>query len=246
MFCPQQLTYVVKPGDNLYQLARQYQTSVSQILALNPGIDPYNLQIGSKITICPGGGFPSASSPGCPDCTKHIELINTMRLAWSQHVYWARMLLISIADRLEDLDAVTARLLQNPGDIARIFAGYYPSNVAQAIAALLTEHLQIGAELITALRDGDAAQAETLNHRWYQNAEKMAAAFSGISPYYPLEDMREMLYRHLELTTQEVAMRLSGDYPADINAFDAVEREALMMADAFSSGLMRQFPQMFC
>jgi len=155
------------------------------------------------------------------------------------------MLLISIADRLGDLDAVTARLMQNPGDIAKIFAAYYAPDVSAAIAQLLTEHLEIGAKLITALRDGKSEQAEVLNHQWYANADKMAAAFSGISPYYPLEDMRKMLYRHLELTTQEVAMRLSHDYPADISAFDAVEEEALMMADAFSSGLMRQFPQMF-
>jgi len=46
MYCPQQLTYVVRPGDNLYQLARYYQTTVPQILAMNPNIDPYNLQIG--------------------------------------------------------------------------------------------------------------------------------------------------------------------------------------------------------
>ena len=246
MYCPRQLTYVIRPGDNLYQLARQYQTSVSAILALNPSADPYNLQIGAEIIICTGEGLPGTNLTGYPDCAKHVELINAMRLAWSQHVYWARMLLISISDRLEDLDAVTARLMQNPGDIAGIFADHYTLEVAQAIAALLTEHLQIGGELITALRDRDAAKAQALSNQWYENADKMAAAFSGISPYYPLEDMREMLYRHLELTTQEVAMRLSGDYPADIQAFDAVEKEALMMADIFSSGLMRQFPQMFC
>ncbi|MCL2857772.1 MAG: LysM domain-containing protein [Oscillospiraceae bacterium] len=245
MNCPRQLTYVISQGDNLYQLSRHYQTSVSAILALNPGINPYNLQIGAKITICPGEGSSDTHIPGCPNFEKQLELMNAMRLAWSQHVYWTRMLLISIADRLPDLDAVTARLMQNPGDIAKIFAGYYTKEVADAIATLLTEHLQIGAELITALRDGETAQAETLNHQWYENADKMAAAFSGISPYYQLEDMRDMLYRHLGLTTQEVVSRLSGDYPADIKAFDTVEEEALMMADAFSSGLMRQFPQMF-
>ncbi|MCL2579977.1 MAG: acetylglutamate kinase [Oscillospiraceae bacterium] len=174
-----------------------------------------------------------------------MDLISHMRLVWSQHVYWTRMLLISIAERLKDLDAVTARLMQNPGDIAKIFEDYYGPDTAKAIEQLLTEHLQIGAELITALRDGKAGQAEELNERWYLNADKMAGAFSGISPYYREEEMREMLYRHLDLTKQEVAKRLSGDYPADIKAFDLVEREAIMMADAFSSGMIRQFPQMF-
>jgi len=249
MHCPQQLTYVISRGDNLYQIAKYFQTSVSAILALNPGIDPHNLQIDSKIIVCPGEGSQAQSvapeSPACPDFGKELDLINSMRLAWSQHVYWTRMLLISIAERLKDLDAVTARLLQNPGDIAGIFAGYYTPEVAKAIDSLLTEHLQIGAELITALRDADATKAEALNQQWYVNADKMAEAFSSISPYYPLDGMREMLYRHLDLTKQEVAMRLSGNYPADIKAFDEVEKEAIMMADTFSLGLMRQFPQMF-
>ena len=249
MHCPQQLTYLIRQGDNLYQLAKYYQTTVSNILYQNPSIDPYNLQIGSTLIICPGENFqtlPDNSMPAaCPNPEKHIELINNMRLAWSQHVYWTRMLLISIAERLSDLDATTARLLQNPDDIARIFAGYYSADVAKAIAQLLTEHLQIGAQLITALRDGKTTQANALNHEWYINADKMANVFSGISPYYELDMMRDMLYRHLELTTGAVAMRLAGNYPEDIKAFDAVEQEAIAMADLFSSGIMRQFPQMF-
>ena len=249
MHCPQQLTYLVRQGDNLYQLARYYQTTVSDILSQNPNIDTYNLQIGSTLTICPGENFqtlPYNSVPAaCPSPEKHVNLINSMRLAWSQHVYWIRLLLISIAEKLSDQDAVTARLLQNPNDIARIFAGYYPADIAKTIARLLTEHLQIGAQLITALRDGKTAQANALNHEWYINADKMAKAFSSISPYYELDMMRDMLYRHLELTTGEVTMRLARNYSEDIKAFDAVEQEALSMADMFSSGIMRQFPQMF-
>jgi len=155
------------------------------------------------------------------------------------------MLIISIAQRLHDLDAVTARLMQNPRDIAEIFAAYYTPDSARTIAALLTQHLQIGAQLVTALRDGNAVQADALKREWYINADKMATAFAGINPHYEQREMREMLYRHLELTTQEVAMRFAGNYTADIQAFDAVEAEAIQMADAFSSGIMMQFPQMF-
>jgi hypothetical protein len=173
------------------------------------------------------------------------DLTGRMRLAWLQHVYWTRMLIISIAERLKDLDPVTARLLQNPNDIASIFAGYYPPETAMAIASLLTEHLQIGAALITALRDGKTAQADALDRQWYINADKMADAFAGINPYYRREVIRDMLYRHLDLTKQEVAMRLAGNYPADIRAFGAVEQEALMMADLFTVGIMKQFPMMF-
>jgi uncharacterized protein YicC (UPF0701 family) len=163
-----------------------------------------------------------------------------MRFVWLQHVYWTRLLLISIAERLKDLDATTARLMQNPKDIADVFKVYYGAETAGAIEQLLTEHLQIGAELITALRDSKTAEAEHLKTMWYENADKMAKAFSGINPYYRYDELRDMLYRHLELTTEEVAKRLAGDYTADIQAFGRVEQEALMMADYFTSGICRQ------
>lgn len=177
----------------------------------------------------------------CPDLSSQMSLICKMRHVWLQHVYWTRMLLISIADRLGDESAVTERLLQNPNDIARIFAGFYSQDAASTIAQLLTEHLQIGAALITALRDGKTAEADKLSREWYANADKMAEAFAGLNPYYNKEELRRMLYTHLDLTTQEVAKRLARSYPMDIEAFGEVENKALAMADYFSSGLMRQF-----
>jgi len=183
--------------------------------------------------------------PVCPDFNKQSGLINNMRFAWEQHVYWTRMLLISIAERLKDLPEVTDRLLQNPYDIARIFMSYYGNDAANQIAALLTEHLQIGAELITALRDNKSEEADNLNKEWYINADKMAEAFSRLNPHYKRDDLRGMLRRHLELTTQEVAARLAGNYREDIDAFNKVEKEALMMADYFTSGIMKQFPHKF-
>ena len=250
MVCRQQISHVIQPGDNLYQLARTYQTTIPALLSLNPNIDPYNLQIGTVIIICPGENFITQPGhplpPACPNPEKPFSLRSSMRLVWLQHVYWTRMLLISIAERLKDQEPVTVRLLQNPADIAHIFARFYAADVARSITQLLTEHLQIGADLITALRDQKTAQAESLNRQWHRNADEMAEAFSGINPYYNRAELRNMLYTHLELTSQEVAMRLAGNYTADIEAFSKVEQEALTMAETFSSGLIQQFPQSFC
>jgi hypothetical protein len=184
--------------------------------------------------------------PICPDFDKQITLINQMRLAWEQHVYWTRLLLISIAEKLKDLPETADRLLRNPQDIANIFMPFYGAQAAQTISALLTEHLQIGAKLITALRDNKKEEADALNKEWYINADKMAEAFNSLNPqFYNREELRQMLYKHLELTTKEVAARLAGNYREDIEAFDKVEKEALMMADYFTSGLMKQFPHRF-
>lgn len=130
----------------------------------NPGLDPYNLQVARIITICPGEKFimqPNNPNPAaCPNPSRQFAVMADMRNAWEQHVFWTRLLLISIAERLNDQAATTDRLMRNPGDIAAIYARFYNAETANAIKQLLTEHLRIGAALITALRDGNTAGSE--------------------------------------------------------------------------------------
>lgn len=73
----------------------------------------------------------------------------------------------------------------------------------------------------------------------------MANFFSSINPYYSREKLCDMLYDHLELTSDEVDARLKKDYKADINAFDKVQREVLNMSQYFVDGIVRQFPNLF-
>jgi len=160
-----------------------------------------------------------------------------MRVAWLDHVYWTRLLLVSIADRLGDEPATTERLMQNPHDIAAVFANFYPADITNKITALIAEHLQLGAALITALRDNKSTEANELARQWYANADDMAKAFASINPNYDYAETRKMLYSHLDKTTAEVAARLKGDYRADIAAFEDVKNEAIEMADYFSKGL---------
>lgn len=52
--------YVIRPGDTLGQIGQRYNVALSAIIAVNPGIDPSNLQVGMILCIplpgtCPGG-----------------------------------------------------------------------------------------------------------------------------------------------------------------------------------------------
>lgn len=73
----------------------------------------------------------------------------------------------------------------------------------------------------------------------------MAKAFSSINPYYPEEKVQSMLHEHLRLTTEEVSARLKGDYPADISAYDMVQKEILDMSQFLVDGIVQQFPNYF-
>ena len=174
-----------------------------------------------------------------------IQLSNQMRQYWFEHVLWTRLLIISIVDSLPDTDAVIRRILQNPNDLASLFAPYYDNEVAHTISRLLTEHLDIGADLIKALKAQDDVKAKQLDAQWHQNADQMAKAFAALNPHTDEQMLRQMLYHHLALTSQEVNMRMASNYIADIATFDQVEQQALDMADTFTNGIIQQFPNRF-
>lgn len=235
------ILHIIKPGDTLYNLALMYGTTVEKIINTNLALDPYNLRIGQKIYIYPG--YSNLNNDYIS--INQVNLLQNMNLAWIEHVLWTRLLLISITDSLGNLEATKARLLRNPMDIANIFRRYYGSNVADIIQRLLTEHLVIGAELITALKNENQNLAQELNAKWYKNADDMAEFFGSINPFYPKENVRHMLYEHLRLTTDEVSNRLKKDYVADIKSYDMVQKEVLQMSYFFVNGITKQFPNLF-
>ena len=231
------ILYTIRPGDTLYKLAMQYGTTVQSIIDANMALNPYNLRVGQQIYIYPNHEYWISMN--------QVQLLKQMNLVWEQHIMWTRMLLISIADNLKDLEATQARLLRNPKDIADVFRRFYGIAVANKIQQLLTEHLVIGKDLIVALKNKNQEEATKLNTKWYQNADEMAEAFSSINPFYPREEIRNMLYEHLRLTTNQVNNRLQGNYAEDINSYDMVQKEILRMSQFFVNGIVRQFQNLF-
>lgn len=230
------IVYIIQPGDTLYNIAIRFGTTVQNLINMNLDLEPYNLRVGQRIYIYPNNQVMN-------NCISQnqVQLINEMNLVWEQHIMWTRMLLISIAECLKDLDATQTRLLRNPGDIANIFKRYYGDNISNEIQKLLTEHLVIGKNLIVALKNKNQDQASKLNSEWYNNADKMTEFFSSINPYYNKEELQKMFYEHLRLTSIEVSSRLEGNYEKDINAYDMVQQEILKMSQFFVNGIVKQF-----
>ena len=174
-----------------------------------------------------------------------VTLSNEMRLIWEQHVSWTRMTIESIVFDLPNAEPVTARLLRNPRDMAEIFRHYYGNQIAFRLKELFTEHLVIAAELVKAAKAGDNAKVEDANRRWYRNANEIAGFLAQINPFWSEMKWRGMLHEHLRLTFAEAATMLKGDYAADIELYDEIELQALMMADEMTRGIIRQFSSEF-
>lgn len=180
-------------------------------------------------------------SDDCCLSEREIYLRDCFRLLWSQHVYWTRMVIMGIVYDLPDLEQTTNRLLRNAPDFGRIFNHFYGNRAAAEFERLITDHLVIAAELVKAAKAGDSTAAANAEKRWYENAEQIACFLNHINPNWSVSDMKQMWFTHLALTKKEAVTMLNKDYAKSIAIFNRIEKEALMMADEFSNGIMCQF-----
>lgn len=239
--------YTIQSGDSLSLIAQRFHTTVQAIASANPLLDQNNLRVGQTICIPNGYSIPQmpAHSSIRSISPKEQALSNQMRLLWEQHVYWTRMFILSVAFGLPDTEAVTARLLRNPKDFEAALRPLYGEATAAKFAKLFTEHLTIAAELVKAAKAGNSAAAADAEKRWYANADQIAAFLASINPFWSAQEWRKMLYDHLAMTKTEAVDILTGKYTDSIGVFEKIEKEALMMADEMTAGIVKQFPQNF-
>lgn len=169
-----------------------------------------------------------------------LQLSNTMRTLWFEHVMWTRSFIVSTLSDLKDIDAVTKRLLQNPVDFANIFCLYYGDQIAMTFEKLFTEHLVIAAQLVNAAKAGDTRKVEEQRKKWYVNADEISCFLGQINPCWSVETWRCLFYSHLAMTEKEAVLYLTGQYEASIAEYDEIQKEALMMADYMSNGIIQQ------
>lgn len=263
--------YTIRPGDSLWQLAKTYNTTIDEITALNPGIDPYNLFIGQQICIRPNYVIQAVpvqppaqfqypiplqtptqipvqvqvKTPSRVVSELECNVRCRLHMLWEEHAIWTRAAIMSIVLGLPDVDPVTKRLLRNPKDFEAFFKPYYGSRVASGFSDLLTEHLTIAADLVKAAKAGDTKAAAQAESKWYDNADELAAFLSGINPYWDKNEWERMLHEHLRLVKQETTDLLGENYTKAISTFDEIQKQAMEMADLMLFGLYNQFPEKF-
>lgn len=226
--------HVIQPGDSLYRLAQRYQTTVPDIIMRNPGINAYNLQVGSRLRICPG--FESGEMR-----PEQRELNNDMRQAWSQHNFWGNMFLVSLFHTLENLDAVKMRLEQSPEDIAAVFQSFYASPTVTQIRNLLAEHVRLAGEMANAMKNGNMERSTQLETQLNQNADQMARLLANANSNYDYEELRRMMRNHLNLMQDTMTSELSGDHNEAVRLMGENEDQLMDMADVLTEGLVQQF-----
>jgi hypothetical protein len=136
--------------------------------------------------------------------------------------------------------------LANQDHIGDAIKPFYGEAAGEQLTALLKEHILGAVTLLQAAKAGDATAFEAANTAWYANGSEIAQFLNSANPEnWPLDHTSHHMTMHLDLTLQEAANRLGGNFASDIADYDAVHNAILEMADFLSLGIINQFPKNF-
>lgn len=168
-----------------------------------------------------------------------------MRKLWTDHVVWTRDYIVAAVGDQPDATAAANRLMKNQEDIGAAVASFYGKPAGDRLTALLKEHISIAVDIIKFAKAGDKTSQQQADAKWHRNGEAIADFLSQANTNWPRQTLVDMMNTHLSTTTDEVVARLTKNWDADVRAFDKVYNHILVMADALSDGIIKQFPEKF-
>ena len=198
--------------------------------------------------IANAGAMAGMTTHATPALSTHKIVVfhRAMDKLWEDHVTWTRLAIVSFAADLPDLNNAETRLLQNQVDIGNAIKPFYGKAAGNKLTSLLRTHILEAVAVLQAAKAGDQTQLAAAQKEWYENADQIAAFLAEANPrFWPFADMKKMMHRHLALTTREAVARLTGDFAADVTAYDQVHNEILRMSNMLANGIIGQFPHRF-
>ena len=218
MYCQNRISYRVQEGDSLYKLAKQFHTTVTELILLNSGVNPYNLQTGMRLTICPGEGYvdENESKPSEGNTNKPIK---------------------TPVGGIVIIPGTTTQ----PGTATRPGTTTQPGNnmgvdLRQRMRMAWLNHITLVKFYLISFFENLSSQ-NAWKDAVYKNAEEILAIFAQYYPASAMQRFRKLFMEHLRLT-DEVAAGLKAD-----PAFSGAAMENWYInAEEIASFLSRQTP----
>lgn len=232
----QMITHEIVRGDTLYRLAQKYRTTVPLILLANPGVDPYNLQIGTRLNICKGNQVSERPS------MDEIQMTGDLDKRIMQYIGWLKVYLLALAGSASRQREAAQRAEAAAGSIVDVFAAFYP----EAMISRLREHFGRGYTLdvlsyANALNNRDTQAAEQFEERVSEHAENIAELLAQYNRYYNRDRIEDVLDELPEYMQQVVLAMRGEDDMAEFVGFNRLDDWAGNVATYLSDGLRREF-----
>ncbi len=248
MYCQNRISYRVQEGDSLYKLAKQFHTTVTELILLNSGVNPYNLQTGMRLTICPGEGYvdedeskPSEGNTNKPIKTPVGGIVIIPGTTTQPGTATRPGTTTQPGSTTRPGNTTQPGSTTRPGTTTRPGSTTQPGNnmgvdLRQRMRMAWLNHITLVKFYRISFFENLSSQ-NAWKDAVYKNAEEILAIFAQYYPASAMQRFRKLFMEHLRLT-DEVAAGLKAD-----PAFSGAAMENWYInAEEIASFLSRQTP----
>jgi hypothetical protein len=211
------------------------QTRSLQVFALA-------LAVSLMLTAVPAFG----KKPAGTRSTKAIELQDTLRDLWVDHIFWVRtVVLTSKYGDAEATKVAEANAVQNAKAIAASMVPFYGKDAGDKLFDLLAGHYGAVKGYMSAAYANDTAGMEGARKHLTANAKEIAAFLSSANPNWPKDTLESLLLAHGAHHLQQIDAINRKDFASEAETWAMMKKHMYTIADALAAGIVKQFPKRF-
>ena len=167
-----------------------------------------------------------------------MHTLITFQKLWTDLSMWLRALLISMAENLEDQEAVTHQLYSIPADFYNIFRVFYGPSISQQLLNLLSGLTTDARNLIASLIAGDDESVDLNLSQMYRTVNDLAAFLSRINVYWDEDQWTYLLNQFVRLFVNEAVAYLSKNYEQEIQIYNRLDDLTDIMGSYMARGII--------
>lgn len=231
----QMTVHEIQRGDTLYTLAKQYRTTVPLILLANPGVNPYNLQVGDKLNICEGKRFEDKKA------MDELQIVSDFNRVVYQYLGFLQLYLASLGSEDTRPEQSLEHLLEIPGELATIYSAFYPVSMTSRLSQLFSAYTEDLANYGRAVYTGERQNIGALREALDQQAQALGDFMTAQNDKYISQQISDFL-KSLNGAVEEAAMqRREGDIGKELTVYHQMGDEGTLFARVLADGIIEQF-----
>ncbi len=188
----------------------------------------------------------AADAPTTASPPAVIEARLAQRDLWVEHAFWIRSyVLAGEAGDTAQQSVAEAQVIANAQALAASIVPFYGEEAGDGLLSLLAGHWGAVQRYATATFEGSGPDQASALQQLTANAKEIAEFLSSANPFLPTADVFGLLSMHGEHHVQQIHLIAADRFDDEAVTWASMRKHMLVIADAITQALARQFPDRF-